>query len=180
MKTELDILKDVIEKLSTLSISYMLTGSLAMMYYAQPRMTRDIDIVVELSRTHIDDFVRIFKTKYYISSEAIEEAVTTPFIFNLIHLESSVKVDFVVRKSEEYRVVEFNRRKKVKIDGIELFVVSKEDLILSKLIWLKDSDSEVQKRDILNLLESFYDKEYLFEWAKKLNLYTLLMSLKNE
>jgi hypothetical protein len=180
MKTELDILKDVIEKLSTLSIPYMLTGSLAMMYYAQPRMTRDIDIVVELSRTHIDDFVRIFKTKYYISSEAIEEAVTTPFIFNLIHLESSVKVDFVVRKSEEYRVVEFNRRKKVKIDGIELFVVSKEDLILSKLIWLKDSDSEVQKRDILNLLESFYDKEYLFEWAKKLNLYTLLMSLKNE
>jgi hypothetical protein len=180
MKTELDILKDVIEKLSTLSIPYMLTGSLAMMYYAQPRMTRDIDIVVELSRTHIDDFVRIFKTKYYISSEAIEDAVATPFIFNLIHLESSVKVDFVVRKSEEYRVVEFNRRKKVKIDGIELFVVSKEDLILSKLIWLKDSDSELQKRDILNLLESFYDKEYLFEWAKKLNLYTLLMSLKNE
>ena len=43
MKTEIDILKDVVKKFETLGIPYMLTGSMAMTYYAQPRMTRDID-----------------------------------------------------------------------------------------------------------------------------------------
>src|SRR5690606_38025651 len=97
----------------------------------------------------------------------------------IIHLDSSVKVDFVLRKSEEYRVVEFDRRKKVNFDGIELFIVSKEDLILSKLIWQKDSDSELQKRDIKHLLEPYYDEKYLIEWIKKLNLYNLFMDIKN-
>lgn len=179
MKTELDILKDIIKKLGTLNISYMLTGSLAMMYYAQPRMTRDIDIVVELKKMQLDDFINLFKAGYYISPEAIEDAVATSFMFNIIHLDSSVKVDFVLRKSEEYRVVEFDRRKKVNFDGIELFIVSKEDLILSKLIWQKDSDSELQKRDIKHLLESYYDEKYLIEWIKKLNLYNLFMDIKN-
>jgi len=180
LKTELDILKDVTEKLSSINIPYMLTGSLAMMYYAQPRMTRDIDIVVELNKLQIESFVRIFGNGYYISPEAIKDSIETPFMFNLIHLGSSIKIDFVIRKSEEYRIVEFNRRRKVKFSGIELFIVSKEDLILSKLSWAKDSDSELQKRDIKNLLTSAYDKEYLYEWAKKLDLYNFLMSVKNE
>ncbi len=180
MKTELDILKDVIEKLDSLNIYYMLTGSLAMMYYAQPRMTRDIDIVIELNKFQIESFIRIFKNEYYLSSEAIEDSVETSFIFNLIHLGSSIKIDCVIRKPEEYRIVEFNRRKKVKFSGVELFIVSKEDLILSKLSWAKDSNSELQTRDIKSLLISDYDKNYLFEWAKKMDIYNFLMRIINE
>lgn len=48
METELDILRDVSERLESAGIEYMLTGSVAMNYYAQPRMTRDIDLVVAL------------------------------------------------------------------------------------------------------------------------------------
>lgn len=47
MITELDVLKDVCERLDRAGIAYMLTGSMAMNYYAQPRMTRDIDLVIE-------------------------------------------------------------------------------------------------------------------------------------
>ena len=48
MQNELDIVRDVSVKLDSASIGYMLTGSMAMNYYAQPRMTRDIDVVVAL------------------------------------------------------------------------------------------------------------------------------------
>ena len=180
MKTELDILKDVAGKLSSINVSYMLTGSLAMMYYAQPRMTRDIDIVVELNKLQIESFIEVFEKDYYLASEAIKDSVETFFIFNLIHRDSSVKIDFVVRKPEEYRLAEFNRREKVAFSGIDLYIVSKEDLILSKLKWAEESNSDLQIRDIKSLLNTGYDEAYLLEWAKKLNLYNFLMSLKNE
>ena len=180
MKTELDILKDVAGKLSSINVSYMLTGSLAMMYYAQPRMTRDIDIVIELNKFQIENFIRLFENEYYLAPEAIIDSVETFFIFNLIHRDSSVKIDFVVRKPEEYRLVEFNRREKVSFSGIDLYIVSKEDLILSKLNWAKESGSDLQVRDIKSLLNTGHDEIYLWEWAKKLNLYNFLLSIKDE
>ncbi|RPI73735.1 MAG: hypothetical protein EHM47_05440 [Ignavibacteriales bacterium] len=180
MKSELDILKDVVLKLNELNIDYMITGSVAMMFYAQPRMTRDIDIVIEFNKLQAAKFIQLFKNDYYLSEEAIEDSINTSFIFNLIHLKSSVKIDFILRKKEEYRIVEFQRRRKVNFFEYELYLVSKEDLILSKLFWGKDSDSELQKRDIKGLLLSGYDKEYLIKWAKKLNLYEYFLGIINE
>ena len=180
MKTEIDILKDVTLKLDSINIPYMLTGSLAMIYYAQPRMTRDIDLVVELVEPKIEVFVNCFSSYYYVSSEAIKDSIENSFMFNLIHLESSIKVDCIIRKPERYRVEEFNRRRKIKFSDFEIYIVSKEDLILSKLDWAKNSESELQLRDVKNLFENDYDKNYLIEWAKKLNLYDFLMSILNE
>jgi anaerobic magnesium-protoporphyrin IX monomethyl ester cyclase len=45
--------------------------------------------------------------------------------------------------------------------------VSKEDLIISKLLWARDSRSELQLRDARNLLSTGYDDEYLNHWAKR-------------
>lgn len=47
MSLELDIAADVTERLSHAGIQYMLTGSMAMNAYAQPRMTRDVDDKIE-------------------------------------------------------------------------------------------------------------------------------------
>lgn len=170
MKTELDILKEVCQKLKILNVDYMLTGSLAMSHYSIPRMTRDIDIVLEINLSDAAKFISLFKDEYYISEESIMESIKQEFIFNIIHLESSIKIDFIIRKNEIYRTIEFNRRKKVQLSDFEVYIVSKEDLIISKLIWFKDSESELQKRDIVNLISTKYDKNYLYEWIEKLNL----------
>jgi hypothetical protein len=63
-----------------------------------------------------------------------------------------IKVDFIVRKQDEYRRVEFERRQKVAILDFTTCIVSKEDLIISKLWWAKDSHSELQLGDVKNLL----------------------------
>ena len=54
------------------------------------------------------------------------------------------------------------------------WLVSKEDLIISKLFWARDSHSELQLRDVRNLLASGYDVEYLERWTRKLELDSLL------
>lgn len=180
MLTELDILKDVTSKFEKLGIQYMLTGSLAMSYYVQPRMTRDIDLVVEIFPGMIEQIEKVLGLDYYLSVDSIKDAVQNEFMFNLIHNESSIKVDCIVRKSEEYRKVEFDRRIKARLANFDIYIVGVEDLIISKLFWIKESGSEIQKKDVKNLLSSKLDEKYLFNWMEKLNLIQMFEAIKNE
>jgi hypothetical protein len=180
MLTELDILKDVAGKFDKLGIRYMLTGSLAMSYYVQPRMTRDIDLVVEIHPGMIGKIEQIFDTDYYLSVDSIKDAIENEFIFNLIHTKSSIKVDCIVRKNEQYRVVEFERRKRIQIADFHIFIVSKEDLIISKLFWIKEGDSKVQKSDVKNLLNSGFNEEYLLNWIERLDLDIIYQAIKDD
>jgi hypothetical protein len=172
--TEIDIVRDVSHKLDAAGIGYMLTGSMAMNYYAQPRMTRDIDVVVAIGASDVERMASLFEPAYYLSRESIRDAVAHESVFNLIHHESVIKVDFIVRKQSDYRQVEFERRQKIAILDFTTYIVSKEDLILSKLWWAKDSHSELQLGDVKNLLATGYDKAYLECWTLALGLNTLL------
>ena len=173
MQNELDIVRDVSARLDGANIGYMLTGSMAMNYYAQPRMTRDIDVVVALRPADAARVVQLFSPDYYVSREAVDSSIANTSMFNLIHNESVIKVDCIVRKQTEYRLAEFNRRQRIKIEHFETWIVSKEDLILSKLFWAKDSHSELQLRDIKNLVSTGYDRDYIQRWTAALGVANL-------
>lgn len=178
--SELEVLQDVASRLDRAGFAYMLTGSMAMNYYAQPRMTRDIDIVVALSSNDIPQIMRSFQQNYYVSDEAVSNAIKDTTMFNLVHLESVVKIDIIVRKPGRYRRLEFDRRVPVKISGIKTWMVSKEDLILSKLYWARDTQSEMQISDVKNLLLMSPDLVYLKKWAPGLGVNELLEECLNE
>lgn len=177
---EIDIVRDVSRRFEQAGIPYMLTGSMAMNYYAQPRMTRDIDIVIAVGQDDVRRLVALFQSDYYVSEENIRESLAHQSIFNLIHEESVIKVDCIIRKNTEYRRVEFERRQKISILDFSVFIVSKEDLIISKLFWAKDSQSELQLGDVQNLLATGYDAAYLQRWTRELGLDTLLKNVTNE
>lgn len=170
MKNELDIVRDVSDRLEGAGFAYMLTGSMAMNYYAQPRMTRDIDIVVALATTDVDTIVRLFTPDYYVSRDAVSDSISREALFNLIHQESVIKVDCIVRKSSPYRRAEFERRRRIAIEDFSTWIVSKEDLIISKLDWARDSRSELQLRDVKNLMATGFDREYVERWTETLAL----------
>jgi len=171
---EIDIVRDISHRFEQAGIAYMLTGSMAMNYYAQPRMTRDIDVVIAIARKHVGRVVALFRPDYYVSEENIRESLAHESIFNLIHQESVIKVDCIIRKGSEYRRAEFERRQRISIRDFTTFIVSKEDLIVSKLFWAKDSHSEVQLGDVRNLLATGYDAAYLQHWTRELGLDNLL------
>lgn len=165
-----DIVRDVSERLDRADMSYMLTGSMAMNYYAEPRMTRDVDFVVELQGTRPGRIEALFTPDYYVSVEAVEEAMTNGTSFNMIHREGLVKVDCFARKPTEHQGVQFGRRRRVEIAGFETWIVSLEDLIVSKLDWARDSHSERQLRDVRNLAAVPFDRQYVSEWVERLGL----------
>ncbi|GDY21931.1 hypothetical protein LBMAG56_32780 [Verrucomicrobiota bacterium] len=173
MPDELDIVRDVSLRLERGNLAYMLTGSMAMNYYAQPRMTRDIDIVVALTPQDTDTVVGLFTPDYYVSRDAVSSSIAHESLFNLIHQESIIKVDCIVRKNTPYRRAEFERRQRIVIENFSTWIASKEDLIISKLWWAKDSHSELQLRDVKNLAGTGCDTAYIARWTAELGLHSL-------
>ncbi|MEO6081149.1 MAG: hypothetical protein ABIQ86_15455 [Steroidobacteraceae bacterium] len=124
MLTDIEVLSLVGQRLSASGIDYMLTGSVAMAYYATPRMTRDLDIVVNLVATDLNALVEAFAADFYIDRDAVREAIGSERLFNLMHFASAIKVDLIVRKSSEYRRLEFARRKHVQFGSIQARICS--------------------------------------------------------
>ncbi len=172
MSEELELLKEVTERLNRANIPYMVSGSMAANYYSIPRMTRDIDIVVELKETDIDKFVNLFAEDFYVDKEMIKKEVLRQGMFNLIHTQFVIKIDFIVKESSPYQDTAFSRKREVLIKSSPVWFISPEDLIISKLNWAKDSHSEIQLKDVRNLVETVdnLDYEYIDNWISRLEL----------
>ena len=168
-----DFLRILIHFFDSNKISYMLSGSVAMSLYIEPRFTRDYDFVVHLQDENITALLEYFKEGYYCSEEAVRDAMKRKSMFNIIDHKSGYKADFVILKSEPFRQTEFERRRQLKFLEMYINIVSPEDLLLSKIIWIQEIQSGVQMEDIklLSQLEEI-DFNYVNNWIKELNLKT--------
>jgi hypothetical protein len=167
------LLKNLVNELEVKNIPYMLSGSLAMNAYTVPRMTLDVDIIIELFENRIYDFISIFRTGFYINEEVVKKEVKRSGMFNVIDHDSGFKIDFIIRKNTEYRKLEFSRKQQSKFDNFYVWIVTPEDLVISKLEWIQHIQSEKQMNDIENLLSmKQIDKNYIIDWCKKLRLKT--------
>ena len=168
-----DLLIRITEALESKNIPYMLSGSVAMNSYTVPRMTLDIDIVIELREKNLPAFLSLFDDKYYINHDTVANEVKRLGMFNIIDHETGFKIDFIVRNNSIYRKHEFERRKKAKIGDSEVWMVSPEDLIISKIIWIQELKSDKQIHDIKNLLAiPGIDTKYIVYWCGELQLNT--------
>ena len=180
MNEELEVLNIITETLNNHEIKYMISGSIAVNYYSIPRMTRDIDIVIELKMSDIEKFIEIFENDFYLNNEVIKKETSKKGMFNLIHRDYFVKVDFILRKESEFKITEFSRKRKISIKDNPMWIVSPEDLILAKLDWAKESYSEIQLRDVQNLINSLKDLDWVYinNWIKSLGLNDIYNKLK--
>ena len=84
-----------------------------------------------------------------------------------------------MRKHNPYRLAEFGRRQRIHIEDFSTWIVSKEDLIISKLDWAKDSRSSQQFGDIQNLVATGCDIPYIDHWKKELGLVSLWSEIQS-
>jgi hypothetical protein len=169
----LELLKRITISLESKNIPYMLSGSLALNTYTIARMTMDIDIVIELQDENISTFLELFGEDFYLDADTVKIEIRKQGMFNIIDQKTSFKIDFIIRKDTEYRKLEFDRKRKNRIADFDVWMVTPEDLIISKLVWIQQLQSERQMNDIENLLDnSNLDLIYIKEWCRKLNLKT--------
>lgn len=164
----------IIDTLDEDRIPYMLSGSMAMSLYTIPRATRDFDFIIHLHPKFVDSFVDKFQEGYYLDKDAVLDALNSKsHLFNIIDHASNFKADFVVLKNDEFRKEEFSRKIKMDYFGKTVYVVSPEDLLISKLIWIQEYQSPLQVEDIKNLAElDSLDWTYISKWIDKLKINT--------
>jgi hypothetical protein len=178
LPNELDIVRDISERLEHGGVPFMLTGSLAMSYCAEPRMTRDVHVVIAVEPLDARSIVDLLEADYYVDSQAITGAIAARTSFNAIHREGVIKVDCFPLKPDLFSTSEFARRRRVTIGDFDTVIVSREDLIIAKLLWCRETRSAVQLRDVKNLIAGEVDDAYVDEWVARLELGDLLNDAK--
>jgi len=172
---QIDLLRRLIAVLEAQGIPYFLVGSIASGVFGEPRMTRDIDVVVDLTPGDVDRLCAEFPApEFYVSLPAAQTAAAKGGQFNVIHPASGNKIDFMILRHDAWGKSQLARRTKVPI-LVELpgYLASPEDIILSKLHYYQIGESEKHLRDItgmLQLLKDRVDVAYLQEWTLRLGL----------
>lgn len=174
----LTVIEPVIQAFEQLNIPYYIGGSVASSAHGILRSTLDVDIVADVKPQHVKFLVKTLEADYYIDAEMILEAIQQRASCNLIHLETMHKVDIFMLKASPYDQEAFQRRRKDILDeeqGVEFYLASAEDIILSKLDWFRMGGgvSERQWTDVMGVLkvqQGRLDMAYLRHWAAELGL----------
>lgn len=174
----IETLRDFVAKANELGIEYMVTGSFAMSAYGEIRFTRDIDIVLQISEGQAKPFAELFEADYYVSEESVKRAILRRSMFNVINQVYGGKLDCIVMKDTDFARASFSRRYKVTVSGVEFWTTTREDLIVAKLNWARDTHSEMQIRDIANLTSTEYDSGYVADWVERLDLRNIWSEVK--
>ncbi|CAN5218387.1 hypothetical protein BH09MYX1_BH09MYX1_09570 [soil metagenome] len=178
---ESDVLADVVAKLDAIGIPYMVAGSFASSLHGVPRTTNDIDFVLDPSRAALDRLMASFDADvYYADAEVARDALERRSKFNIIHLASGWKIDFIICKARRFSLSELSRREHALMAGIEVFVATPEDTVLAKLEWAKLGESERQLRDVRGIVEAqgnHLDRAYVEAWLDELGLRELWQTI---
>jgi hypothetical protein len=183
MITQRESLHRLIELLEKIGIPYMVGGSVSSSVHGRPRATRDTDMIIDPGEDQLRQFLDLLGPSYYVSREAVLDALHHRTMFNIIDLEGGWKIDLIIRKDRPFSRQEFERRRQIHVAGQTIWIVSPEDTILSKLEWVKGRESDVQYSDVLGVAIAQWgnlDLEYLHEWARQLDIEDLLVRLLNE
>jgi hypothetical protein len=179
-QTEVNLL--VVRAFDSLRIPYFLGGSMASSVHGIYRATADANFVAALRPHHAEPLATLLQPAFYADVEAIRGAAAAGRSFNLIHLNSMLKVDVFVIGTSPFHLMQMRRRilQATAPDGqATLYVASAEDTILAKLQWYRDGGgvSDRQWTDVLGVLKvqgPALDRAYLCDWASQLGLTDLL------
>lgn len=181
----LSIAREIGSILDRLEIRYVIGGSVASSVWGEPRTTVDLDLMIDGSPEAIGELVEALKDTFYIDRETALEAYDRRGLFNAIHFESSMKVDFFMSEADEIANSQLERRRGLKMSGVVLYFYSPEDLIVRKMMWFRSGGEQSQRqwRDILGILRTsslLLDDGYLRSAAGNAGVVDLLERARND
>jgi len=176
-------LEPVADTFERLNVRYHVGGSVASSAQGVARATLDIDLVADLGESDVSGFTRDLEKKYYLDEQAIRDAVRRRSSFNLIHLETMVKIDVFVLKTRPYDREAFGRMIADTLhegdDARKFYIATPEDIIINKLEWFEMGNrvSPRQWRDVIGVMKvqgDTLDRAYMERWALEIGVLDLL------
>ena len=183
--TQAELIRHLVDVLETLGAEYMIGGSQASTYYGEPRLTRDVDVVVALRLEHLSTFLRGFPPdEFYVDEGAARDAIRALGQFNIIHPGSGLKIGVFVNPDTAYDQARLARRQRLPLSpGIEAYFARPEDVILYKLLYHRQVEVGPHLRDVLGILRisgTELDEGYIVQWAERLGPRSLWEQLRKQ
>lgn len=166
-----------VRPLNQLRIPYMVTGGVASVVYGEPRLTRDIDLVIDLQPRDAVRFAGAWSAEeFYVPPvEVIAEECrrVERGHFNVIHHQTAMRADVYLSGSDALNAWSFAHKVVRRIDDDDVFLAPIEAVILSKLRYYQMGHSDRHLRDISQMLrisDDLVDRPELERWAARLGV----------
>lgn len=174
---EANLFKIFTVRLDKIGIRYMVTGAVAAIIYGEPRLTHDIDLVIELKMEEVKKIQEAFPLEefYCPPEEAIKLEIKRPSRghFNIIHRETGFKADCYLMGDDKLHLWGMSKRKELDIEGEPVWVASPEYVIVRKLEYFREGRSEKHLKDIASILAVSPDQIDFDQLQEKINAYGL-------
>jgi hypothetical protein len=161
-------------RLAERGIDHMVVGSVAADWRGHPRTTNDMDVIISTGRDAALSLAKVLKADgLYVDEASVLDAWQRRSMVNAIDPDTGWKVDLIMLDERPFSAAEFARRTREQTPAGEFFVQTAEDLILSKLLWAQEYESERQMRDagaVFDVWRSRLDLAYMRRWASELGV----------
>jgi len=172
-----DLIGLFIAPLENVGIPYVITGGVASVIYGDPRFTRDIDLVLDLSPMGAQRLADAFSGEaYYLPSIEVllDEVARTPAgHFNIIHRDTALRADVYLAGDDPLHAWAFQRRRRIQVGPMQISVAPIEYVILRKLQYHETSGSDRHLRDVAMMLRisgDLVDHAAMDPWLTRLGL----------
>jgi hypothetical protein len=168
-----------VRPLNRAKIRYVVSGSVAAIFYGEPRLTHDVDFVVFLNANDIQHLIEAFPSEDFylppIETMLAEMSRVDHGHFNLIHRDTGFKADFYPTGRDELNMLAFRDKRTVEFEGENVTLAPPEYVILRKLEYYREGQAEKHLRDIRAMLAvsgEQLDRPVLNEWIQRRGLET--------
>ena len=175
-----------VRPLNRSGIRYMIGGSVAAIFYGEPRMTNDVDFVVSLNFEDVKQLAAVFPdSDFYVPPpETISEEIRRERgHFNVIHDKTGFNADFYPAGRDKLNAWGLQQRKEIQYKGERLILAPAEYVIARKLEYFREGGSQKHLRDIRSILavsREHIDFAQIREWILQLDLEAQWQQVESE
>ncbi len=142
-----DALLLVIEALDAMGLDYVVVGSYASNSYGVERATRDADLVVEFADASPAELFRRLRPAIRFDPQMSFETVTMTRRFVASVEGTPFEIELFQLGDDPHDQERFRRRRGIETEGRRMYILTAEDVIVTKLRWARPKDREDVGRD---------------------------------
>ena len=160
----LNITTQVLAALSRCGVPHVLVGSFARNFHSFARSTKDADIVLALDAAGLNRFESELGSEFSLDPQITFETNTGTFRHVLVHRATTFKTELFLLSLDAYDQDRFHRRQAINFNGQATFVLTAEDVIVTKLRWFRTKDID-DIRDVIAVKSAKLDWNYIHHWT---------------